>query len=190
MSRTPFNALTLIGQLIASRVSEGDICVDATAGRGHDTLALCRLVGPTGKVYAMDIQPEALGSTCALLDAEGMLGRAELRLMSHTDIDTLGLAGSVRCVTFNFGWLPGGDHDIYTKAETSVEAVKKSLDLLVPGGMITMIMYYGKNNGFEERDALLSFLPTIDDRRFTVVVSPFVNRKNCPPIPAVIFRDE
>ena len=39
------NALTLVHKNIAEYVREGDICIDATAGRGYDTAFLCELVG-------------------------------------------------------------------------------------------------------------------------------------------------
>ncbi len=37
-------------------VAAGDTVIDATCGNGHDTLELARLVGPSGRVIAMDIQ--------------------------------------------------------------------------------------------------------------------------------------
>jgi 16S rRNA C967 or C1407 C5-methylase (RsmB/RsmF family) len=32
----------------------GDICIDATAGNGHDSLFLAQLTAPNGIVYAVD----------------------------------------------------------------------------------------------------------------------------------------
>ena len=46
-------------------ISEGDCCIDATAGNGNDTEFLCQRVGKTGKVYAFDIQKEAMEHTRA-----------------------------------------------------------------------------------------------------------------------------
>src|SRR5580698_1068537 len=37
----------------------GEAAVDATAGNGHDSRFLCECVGPGGRVFAFDIQPEA-----------------------------------------------------------------------------------------------------------------------------------
>ena len=51
---------------------------------------------------------------------------------------------------------------------------------------MTLILYYGRETGFEEKDALLEYLPTIDSSKYTVVEMPFVNRSNCPPIPILI----
>ena len=41
----------------------GDRAVDATCGNGRDTLLLARLVGEEGRVWALDIQAEALART-------------------------------------------------------------------------------------------------------------------------------
>ena len=37
--------------LLEKAVSPGDIAIDATAGNGHDTLFLAKLVGENGHVY-------------------------------------------------------------------------------------------------------------------------------------------
>lgn len=185
---TSFSALELAHKFIAENVSEGDICIDATAGRGNDTAFLCGLVGESGHVIAFDIQQEAISSTVALLEAKGLDGRATLILGSHSEMDSYAEAGTVACVVFNFGWLPGGNHDINTKAQTSIEALEKALGLLREDGIISASIYYGRNTGFEERDALLEYFRQIDSRRFTVLVGDFANRGGCPPIPVFIWK--
>ena len=45
---------------IREQVHEGDFCIDATCGNGHDTLLLCELVGDSGLVAGFDIQKEAV----------------------------------------------------------------------------------------------------------------------------------
>lgn len=185
-----FSALDIIKRVIDETVQEGDICIDATAGRGHDTLHLCTLVGDSGHVTAFDIQQDAVDSTSALLEKNGLSHRADVLLKSHSEMDSLFEEDTVAFITFNFGWLPKGDHNIFTKKETSIEAIEKGLKLLKPGGIMSLIIYYGRETGFEERDALLEYLPTLDSRKYTVVEMPFVNRPNCPPIPIIIIKDE
>lgn len=189
-ARKSFNAITIINRAVSEQVKEGDICIDATAGRGNDTLTLCSLVGESGRVTAFDIQQSAIDSTRTLLEENGMLHCAELIHGSHADMDSYFEEGTVSCIMFNFGWLPGGEHSIHTSANTSIEALKKALKLLKKGGMITLIIYYGRDTGFEEKDAILEFLPDIDSEKYTVLEMPFVNRPNCPPIPVIIIRDE
>ncbi len=187
---TSFSALDIINRVIDESVQEGDLCVDATAGRGFDTLHLCRLVGDSGHVTAFDIQQEAVDSTKALLEENGMSHRADVLLRSHSEMDAVLEEETVSLMTFNFGWLPKGDHTINTRSETSIAAIEKGLQLLKNGGIMTLIIYYGRETGFEERDAILEYLPTLDNRKYTVVEMPFVNRTNCPPIPIIIIKDQ
>ncbi len=187
--RKHFSALNIIHRLIKEKVQPGDICIDATAGRGNDTLLLAKLVGESGHVTAFDIQQDAVDSTKALLATNGMTERTDVLLKSHSEMGEMFEENTVSCITFNFGWLPKGDHNIFTSKSTSIPAIEQGLKLLKSGGIMTLIIYYGRETGFEERDALLEYLPTIDSSRFTVIEMPFVNRPNCPPIPIIILKD-
>lgn len=187
-TRASFSALQVVQTALRSHIREGDLCVDATAGRGRDTLFLANLVGETGRVLAFDIQKEAIDSTASLLTQHGLRERVVCLQESHSRMEDYALPGTVSCVTFNFGWLPGGDHHIFTQAKTSLPAIEAGLRLLREDGMMSLILYYGRETGYAERDALLAYLPTIDSRRFTVIEMPFVNRQNCPPIPVLIFK--
>lgn len=187
--RPHFSALNVIHKIIREHVSQGDICIDATAGRGGDTLFLAQLVGDSGHVTAFDIQQDAVDSTRELIEQNGLSHRVDVLLQSHSEMDEHFEENSVSLITFNFGWLPRGDHNIFTNKTTSIAAIEKGLRLLKSGGIMTLIIYYGRETGFEERDALLEFLPTIDSGRYTVIEMPFANRPNCPPIPVVILKD-
>ncbi len=46
--------------LPALKIKPGDVVADVGAGSGYYTMKLAELVGPKGKVYAVDIQPEML----------------------------------------------------------------------------------------------------------------------------------
>lgn len=189
MAAHSFSALTVAHAFMARHVRPGDLCIDATAGRGRDTAFLCGLVGPAGRVLAFDVQPDAVESTRTLLEREGLADRARVMLESHEHMGRYAKPETVSCVAFNFGWLPGGDHTVFTKPETSVAAIEAGLELLKPDGVMSLCIYYGKETGFEERDALLSYVKTIDPKRFTVIVCDFANRPNCPPIPVFITRE-
>ena len=96
--------------------------------------------------------------------------------------------GEASCIMFNFGYLPGGDHTISTKPETSVMAVDAGLRILKPGGLMCLCIYSGKDTGYEEKRALLTHLKTLDQRQYLVIVSEYYNRKNDPPIPVLIYK--
>ena len=181
------NTLAMVHEFLRRNVRPGALCIDATAGRGRDTALLCRLAGPEGRVHAFDIQQSALDQTAALLASEGLT--AELHLDSHAHISAYAAPGSVDCVVFNFGRLPGGDPRIMTRAESSVAAVRSALELLKPGGVMALAIYYGGANGYEERDALLEALRGVDARAYSVLRCDWLNRGGDPPI-AVFLRRE
>ena len=168
-------------------VRSGDTAVDATMGNGNDTLKLCRAVGETGKVYAFDIQESAIDSTRKKLSDEN-ISNAKLILDSHSNIDKY-IKEKVSCVIFNLGYLPGGDHSVCTKGETSIEAIEKSLSLISDEGFVSVTVYYGKNSGTEEKDAVMKYLKTIDHKKYTVTVHDFFNRPNNPPITVIITKN-
>ena len=70
-----------------------------------------------------------------------------------------------------------------------MEAVRQGLELLKPGGVMSLSIYYGGPNGYDERDALLSFLRTVDDRRYSVLLSEWANRPGEPPLSVFIWKD-
>ena len=115
------NTLSMIHEFLTRHVNPGAFCIDATAGKGRDTALLCRLAGERGHVLAFDIQPDAIAQTKALLAAEGLT--ADVILDSHTHMEQYAAPETVDCVVFNFGRLPGGDPAVFTRAETSVEAI-------------------------------------------------------------------
>jgi len=181
------NTLSMVHDFIRQHVSPGANCIDATAGKGRDTLLLCRLAGTDGHVTAMDIQPEAIEMTRALLDSEGV--HADLVLDDHRFLARYAAPESVDCVVFNFGRLPGGDANIMTRADSSVAAIEAALSLLRVGGVIAIALYYGGANGTQERDAVLDFLRSVDERRYSVLICDWANRRNCPPMPIFIWRE-
>ena len=185
-----WSALEIAHKIIKQMVKEGDFCIDATAGNGHDTAFLCELVGKSGRVIAMDIQQSAVDSTKENLASLGLAGRAEVFCMSHSDMDKVAEKESADCIVFNFGWLPGGDHNVFTRAETSVPAIKKAIDILKPGGLLVLCVYYGRNNGYSERDAILDYVSSLESRYFAVMKCDFLNRKNDPPFPIFIVKEE
>ena len=174
-------------KLIKDHVKEGDICIDATAGNGNDTLLLAELIGEKGKVYAFDIQEQAILATKERLTTHHVLERAELICDSHSKMKDY-VQGEVSCIVFNFGYLPGGDHALATKKESSIEAIETGLSILEKGGMMSLCIYSGGDSGFEERDAILSYIQNLDAKKYLVIVSQYYNRPNNPPIPAMIIR--
>lgn len=175
------NSLNQSHELISQIVTNGDIVVDATAGKGNDTAFLAGLVGEEGKVYSFDIQESALNITKNRLNESGLLSRVNLIHDGHQNMKKY-VNTPIKAVMFNLGYLPGGDHSIGTKGNSTVAAIQAAMDLLVDNGIISIVVYYGRDSGFDEKDEVLNYVQTIDCRGYTVMKTEFVNQINCPPI--------
>ena len=173
-------------RFLADYIKEGSCCIDATCGKGNDTEFLCRMAGESGKVYAFDIQEQAVEYTSDRLERAGYRDRAELYCKGHEHM-TEYIQEKADVIMFNFGYLPGGDHSLATRPETSLQAVRQGLELLNAGGVMSLCIYSGGDTGYEEREALLDYLKDLDPRRWLVIMCSYFNRKNDPPLPVFII---
>ncbi|MCZ0755192.1 class I SAM-dependent methyltransferase [Anoxybacillus sp. J5B_2022] len=177
--------------LLDLAVQPGDIAVDATVGNGHDTLYLAERVGKNGHVFGFDIQTQAIENTAKRLQEHAVYEQVTLFHASH---DTLiekiptHVHGRITGAIFNLGYLPGGDKQIVTKPASTIRAVEQLLDIMVPEGIIVLVIYHGHPEGAIERDAVLSYVATIDQQRAHVLRYQFINQINHPPFIVAIEK--
>ena len=180
MGFTLRNARYLAADYVRRAVTDGDCVIDATMGNGKDTAFLAELVGEAGHVTAFDVQEEAVARTRENLAAAGLLERCTLVHCGHEHMNQYQQPG-VSAVMFNLGWLPGGDKRVTTQADTTRRALEAALYLLAPGGIITVCVYPGHEEGGRERDALAVWARALDVRRFSVLHHRFVNARTGTP---------
>ena len=206
----------MAGLVNESHAAAGPLVVDATCGNGHDTLALAEMMFVcgesfdndsvcSGRLVAVDIQPQAVNATKALLEESGFgdkirSGNIQMVCGSHENLAAIlcesGIAsGSDDCahakasaVLFNLGYLPGGDKALTTKTDVTLRAVQSALDILAPGGVVSIIMYSGHAAGAEEKAALLDFAAGLDAKTFHTAYVSMPNQHNAPPEILLITR--
>jgi SAM-dependent methyltransferase len=177
--------------LLEKAVSPGDVAVDATLGNGHDSVYLAQLVGENGHVYGFDIQYTAIQNSQQRLMEHGLNNRVTLISHGHEKVkDNIptSLHGSITAAIFNLGYLPGGDKSIVTKADTTISAIDQLLEIMAPGGIIVLVIYHGHPEGAVERDNLLAFVETIDQKSAHVLQYRFINQANNPPFIVAIEK--
>lgn len=138
----------------------GDAVIDATVGNGYDTQFLAEQVGPSGVVHGFDIQSSALAATATRLLAAG-LNNVQLWNRDHADMLSVvpaELYGGVAAVMFNLGYLPGGDKKITTRETSTRAAIDQAAVLLRPGGVISILVYTGHDQGAAEAQAVASLV--------------------------------
>ena len=167
-------------EMIEEALFPGARVVDATMGNGYDTLWLCELVGENGKVYAFDIQQEAVNHTAERLEKAGVRERAALFCMGHERM-LEAVHEPVDAVLFNLGWLPGAEHGVTTQTSTTLQAVEAALALLKEEAVMTVCIYPGHEEGTNELHSLLEWAGKLDDKRYDAVLKHYVNQPNDPP---------
>lgn len=188
--RTPdLTAVKLVQDFLAARLADPGLCIDATCGNGGDTAFLCRLVGKEGRVLGFDIQPEAIASTRARLEQAGVpAGQYALHCDSHAHLLQYVQPGTADAVMFNFGWLPGTDHAVFSTADSSIPALEAALQAVRPGGVVSAILYSGAVIGTDEKQAVLAWLRALPLKDFTVLVCDFANWAETAPLPCFILK--
>ena len=188
--RTPdLTAVKFVQDFLTSRLAEPKLLVDATCGNGGDTAFLCRLTAPEGRVLGFDIQPEAIASTRARLEQAGVpAGQYALHCDSHARLLQYVQPGTADAVMFNFGWLPGADHGVFSTAQSSIPALQAALQAVRPGGIVSAILYSGAVIGSDEKQAVLRFLRALPLKSFTVLVCDFANWAETAPLPCLILK--
>lgn len=174
------NAVNISKEICKNKLKKGDIAVDATMGNGNDTLFLCNLVGQQGKVYSFDVQVEALESTENKLH-QNNIHCAKLILDGHENMDKY-LEEEPKVILFNLGYLPGNSKKITTKKETTLEALKKALNIVKKEGVIILVIYPGHYEGMLEKEALIDYSKSICQKKFNVIKFQFINQINNPPM--------
>ena len=156
---------------LIEHIGEGDTVVDFTMGNGNDTLFLSRTVGESGRVYAFDIQEEALASTLSHLRENGAPENYTLICASHHRVKEF-VDAPIKAGIFNLGYLPrSGKKAVTTMRETTFPAVKAALELLAPDGVLIVAIYPGHEEGALEGEMLREYFSTLS--RFRICASEF-----------------
>ena len=156
---------------ILEHLGEGEVAVDFTMGNGNDTLYLSRAVGPLGRVYAFDIQQEALDSTAELLASSGAPDNYQLICASHHLVKDY-VKEPIKAGMFNLGYLPrSGRKAVTTMRVTTLPAVQAALELLAPDGVLIVAIYPGHEEGALEGEMLREYFSTLS--RFRICASEF-----------------
>lgn len=176
--------------IVRAYVEPGDTVIDATCGNGHDTLALASM--NPARLYAFDVQEEAVRATASLLEANGYSesireGKIVVKQLAHEE-----MAGfvdvPVKAIIFNLGYLPGSDKTLTTRAETTLTAVQSAMELLQPDGLICITMYSGHGEGKREKESLLELAKGLDAAEWHTAYISMPNQKHSPPEILLITR--
>lgn len=133
------------------QIKNKNLALDATLGNGHDSLFLSSLFN---KVIGIDIQPLAIKRSKERLINES---NVDILLLNHKDIDTLNYS-NFDLILYNLGFLPGSDKKVITNYESTLESIRKALNLINEEGIILIASYIRHNHGYEEYINIINYL--------------------------------
>lgn len=196
--------------IVSPYIRTGCTVIDATCGNGNDTLSLAKalfkdnakanadmdgavvdMAEAGSRLYAFDIQQQAVDETRSLLEGEGFAERladGSIRLIcdSHENMDQH--LDHADVIVFNLGYLPGGDKQLTTVAESTMTAVRDALLLLEKDGVLCITMYSGHEAGAYEKARLLQFAERLDSGVWHAAYVNMINQANNPPEILLITR--
>ncbi|WP_099320222.1 class I SAM-dependent methyltransferase [Anaerococcus sp. Marseille-P3625] len=175
--------ITELAKEILKNEKKINVAVDMTAGNGYDSKFILDELKAT-KLYAFDIQAKAKENTQKLI---GNRENFTFILDSHENIDKY-VKEKIDLAIYNLGYLPKADKNITTKKTSTINSLKKLLDLLNKDGKIFISVYPGHKEGKLEADALDAYLGNLDQKLFTVLKLSYPNQKNTPPYLNIISK--
>ncbi len=155
----------------------GDWAIDATCGNGRDTAQLAQLVSTEGGIIAIDLQEKAIASARAHLPEN-----IHFFCQSHASFPPLCLEKPIKLIIYNLGYLPGGNKEITTQVSTTLASVRAGMELLQPGGLISLTCYPGHPEGAREQVALLEMARQLQPSIWSCSHHTWENRKQSPSL--------
>jgi len=121
------NPLRRLGQnpakILSPYVRPGMTVLEPGPGMGFFTLDLARLVGTSGRVIAVDVQPRMLNRLKRRATKAGLLDRLDVRIASP---DSMGIADLARAVDFTLAFAVVHEFPDAARFFTEVAAASKS----------------------------------------------------------------
>ncbi len=110
-------------------LKDGDLVADLGCGTGYFARRMARAVAPSGRVYAVDIQPEMLERMKTLLEKEGITNV----------VPVLGEAADPRLPKSGLDWILLVD--VYHELQQPKAMLAKMRESLKPAGRIALVEY-------------------------------------------------
>ncbi|MGV3025845.1 tRNA (mnm(5)s(2)U34)-methyltransferase [Clostridium thermobutyricum] len=168
--------------IILNYVKNKNIGVDCTLGNGHDSDFL---KSNFKKVYSFDIQKSACEKY-----SNNNYDNVIVINNSHSEIIKFIEEKNVDAIMYNLGFLPGSSNkSITTTYDTTIKSIEEGLKILSPGGIMTICIYIGHDEGVKEESCIMEFVKKLPKNKFAVMEHKFLNRNNLAPKLIIIEKN-
>ena len=168
-------------------IIEGMSVLDATVGNGHDAEYICKRIGETGTLEGLDLQSVAIDKSRARLSEIG-LSNFTLICKDHSEIDNLYLPDTFDMIVYNLGYLPSADKTLTTTVQKTEKSLNSALYLVKIGGVISVTVYPGHEEGRAESDWIQIWSQNLDSKKYHVMKLAYLNQNEGSPYLILIER--
>ncbi|NEU05070.1 MULTISPECIES: class I SAM-dependent methyltransferase [Clostridium] len=158
--------------IIKNFTKNKNVAIDGTLGNGYDTDFLSENFN---KVYSFDIQKIAVDNY-----KKRNNNKVELINDSHSKLEKY-IKENVDAIMYNLGFLPGGDKSITTMVESTIKSIESGLELLNSGGIVSIAIYVGHDEGKKEEMAIMKYVKNLDKKLYGVMLHEVLNRSESAP---------
>lgn len=168
-----------------------DLFIDATLGNGNDLAFILKHPHFKGQILGFDIQTQAIDKTKQKLKDLHLDTKDNYQLIqdSHANLNQyISNETKIGGAIFNLGYLPGGNHDITTLFDSTIQAIETISTYLNKHGQIILVVYHGHEEGKVESEQLLNALSQWPQEKWQVLTYQFINQINRPPYLIVVEK--
>ncbi|SMG63823.1 rRNA methylase [methanotrophic bacterial endosymbiont of Bathymodiolus sp.] len=176
---TLHSLVTEAQKTILPYLSDQSISIDATMGNGHDTLFLAK---HSLKVYAFDIQENAINATRTRLEKNNCIANVSLILAGHETMSQhINPEEKADAILFNLGYLPHADTSIITQEKNTITALNYAINLLGAKGILSILAYPGHTGGSNEMQAVIHWYERLNSSDFAITIIHSMHEKTNSP---------
>ena len=177
------NMLSMTKRLLDISIRENGVYADFTMGKGGDVLYIKKSC-PSAKIYAFDIQSEAVQITKKRLEDEKCFDENVILINdSHANLRNY-ISEELDGAIFNLGYLPGSDKSVTTQTDSTFACLTAALEILKPGGVIVVSVYQGHEEGAYEGDKILESAANLEKKEYDCLYHRLINIPEAPFIVA------
>ena len=129
------------------------------------------------------VQDAAIESTKARINSNleaSVMPNMQYITGCHSNLQQYVGSCRAKLVCFNLGYLPAGDKQLITQASTTSAAIEAALEVVRPGGLVSIVAYTRHPGAMEELQAVQDLLSSLTTSYWTCTQTQQLNRPNAP----------
>lgn len=145
-----------------AKATAAPTAIDATAISGQTSAAKATDAAKVKTTATTATTTVATANAAPSIATVCLIGDSHAKIGQHVPLDW---RGNVSAITFNLGYLPGGDKAVVTQTASTLAALEACLPLLAADGLLSILCYRGHAEGATEAIAVRQWADSLQMRQ-------------------------